>query len=90
MLKGDEASPEDYATQELMRQDVQKVLQELKPKEREVLSLRFGLEDGQDLSLAKIGQKLNLSREQVRQLQSQALARLRRKHLLFLREYLPS
>ncbi len=88
MLKGDEASPEDYATQELMVQDVQKVLQELKPKERAVLSLRFGLEDGQELSLAKIAQKLNLSRERVRQLQNQALARLRRKHPLALREYL--
>ena len=88
MLKSDEASPEDYATQELMVQDVREMLQELKPKEQAVLSLRFGLEDGQELSLAKIAQKLNLSRERVRQLQNQALARLRSQHPLALREYL--
>ncbi len=90
MLMNDEASPEDYTTQSLMKQDVQKLLQELKPKEREVLSLRFGLDDGQELSLASIGQKLHLSRERVRQLQNRALARLRSQQPLALREYLPS
>ena len=90
MIEDDEASPEDYATQELMRQDVAEMLEELKPKEREVLSLHFGLEDGRELSLAKIGQKLNLSRERVRQLEKRALAHLRRKHPLGLREYLAS
>ena len=79
-----------FLTQELMRQDVGEMLEELKPKEREVISLHFGLEDGQELSLAKIGQKLNLSRERVRQLEQRALAHLRRKHPLALREYLAS
>ena len=90
MLSDDEASPEDYVTEELMRQDVREMLEELNPSERKILSLRFGLEDGKELSLAKIGQELNLSRERVRQLQSRALARLRRKHPLELREYLAS
>ncbi len=88
MIEDDEASPEDYATQKLMQQDVREMLEELKPKEREVLSLHFGLEDGKELSLAKIGQKLNLSRERVRQLEQRALAHLRRKYGLQLREYL--
>ncbi len=81
-------SPGDYATFDLMRQDVRDLLQELKPKEREVLSLRFGLEDGEEWSLAKIGQKLNLSRERIRQLESRAIARLRYKQPHALREYL--
>ncbi len=90
MLSDDEASPEDYVTEELMRQDVREMLEELNPSERKILSLRFGLEDGKELSLAKIGQDLNLSRERVRQLQNRALGRLRRKHPLELREYLAS
>ena len=90
MIEGDEALPEDYATQELMRQDVQQMLEELKPKEREVISLRFGLKDGKELSLAKVAQRLNLSRERVRQLQNRALAHLRQKHRSKLREYLAS
>ncbi len=90
MIEDDSADPEDYATFKLMRQDVRKMLSELNPKEREVISLRFGLEDGQELSLAKIAQRLNLSRERVRQLQNRALAHLRRKHPLALRDYLAS
>ncbi|MFW6360094.1 MAG: sigma factor-like helix-turn-helix DNA-binding protein, partial [Chroococcales cyanobacterium] len=46
---------------------------------RQVLALRFGLEDGVELSLAKVGQRLNLSRERVRQLEHQALSQLRRR-----------
>ena len=81
------ASPEDYATQNSMRQDLQELLSELKPKEREVISLRFGLEDGEQWSLVKIAKRLNLSRERIRQLESRALAHLRRqRHAL--REYL--
>ncbi len=90
MIEDDEASPEDYATQELMRQDVREMLTELNPNEREILSLRFGLEDGKELSLAKVAQRLNLSRERVRQLQSQALGHLRSQHRSELRDYLAS
>ncbi|MBE9048573.1 RNA polymerase sigma factor, RpoD/SigA family [Pleurocapsales cyanobacterium LEGE 10410] len=90
MIEDDSASPEDYATLELMRQNVREMLAELNPNEREILSLRFGLEDGNQLSLAKIAQRLNLSRERVRQLQSKAIAHLRRKHRSELREYLAS
>jgi RNA polymerase nonessential primary-like sigma factor len=62
-----------------MRQDLHNLLDELTPQQREVLCLRFGLEDGKELSLAKIGQRLNISRERVRQLEHQALAQLRRR-----------
>ncbi len=87
MLQDDGSSPEDYATQNSLRQDLLDMLSELSPKEREVISLRFGLVDGEELSLAKIGQRLNLSRERIRQLESKALAHLRRqRHAL--RDYL--
>ena len=66
------------------------MLDKLNPKERAVLSLRFGLKDGKELSLAKVAQKLKISREQVRQLQNRALVHLRRKHPLALRDYLAS
>ena len=90
IVKDERVSPEDYATQELMRQEVRKILEELNPNEREILSLRFGLEDGKELSLAKVAKRLNISRERVRQLQSRALAHLRSQHPLALREYLAS
>ena len=90
MIQDDSASPENYATQELMRQEVREMLEDLNPKEREVLSLRFGLKDGKEWSLASIGQELNISRERVRQLQNRALAHLRSKPPLALRDYLAS
>ena len=90
MIEDGQASPEDYATQELMRQDVRSMLEELNPQEREILSLRFGFENGKELSLVKISERLNISRERVRQLQIQALAHLRRTHSLALRDYLAS
>jgi RNA polymerase nonessential primary-like sigma factor len=79
LLEDEGITPDGYTTQELLRQDLHLLLGELTPQQREVLSLRFGLEDGHELSLAKIGQRMNLSRERVRQLEHQALAHLRRR-----------
>jgi RNA polymerase nonessential primary-like sigma factor len=62
-----------------MKQDLHKLLGELTPQQRQVVYLRFGLEDGKELSLAKIGQRMNISRERVRQLEQQALAHLKKK-----------
>ncbi len=90
MISDDSASPFDYATQELMRQDVREMLEDLNPKEREILSLHFGLEDGKQWSDAKIAQRLNISRERVRQLRSRALGHLRSQHPLALRDYIAS
>ncbi len=78
LLEDESVSPDNYITQELLRQDLNNMLAQLTPQQREVLSLRFGLKDGNELSLAKIGQKMNLSRERVRQLEHQALNHLRR------------
>ncbi|TVQ21622.1 MAG: RNA polymerase sigma factor, RpoD/SigA family [Leptolyngbya sp. DLM2.Bin15] len=79
LLEDETASPEDYTTHELLRQDIANLLDELTPQQREVLSLRFGLSDGYELSLAKVGQRMNISRERVRQLERQALNHLRRR-----------
>jgi RNA polymerase nonessential primary-like sigma factor len=79
LLEDQGASPDNYITQELLRQDLRNLMEELTPQQQAVLTLRFGLEDGKELSLAKIGKKLNISRERVRQLEHQALAQLRRR-----------
>lgn len=87
LLEDDGPSPEHYMTQESLRQDLEDLMAELTPQQREVLTLRFGLEDGNELSLAKVGERLNLSRERVRQLEHQALSQLRRRQAN-VREYI--
>lgn len=89
LLEDEATSPDDFITGELLRQDLDTLMAELTPQQREVLNLRFGLEDGHELSLAKVGERLNLSRERVRQLEHQALAHLRRRQAQ-VREYLAS
>ncbi|MBD2532192.1 RNA polymerase sigma factor, RpoD/SigA family [Nostoc flagelliforme FACHB-838] len=89
MLEDDGPSPEYYTNQEFLRQDLNNLLAELTPQQREVVALRFGLEDGNEMSLAKVGERLNLSRERVRQLEHQALAHLRRRRAN-VKEYIAS
>lgn len=89
LLEDDGVSPEHYTTQESLRQDLNQLLANLTDQQREVLSLRFGLVDGHELSLSQVGQRMNLSRERVRQLERQALNHLRR-HRSTVREYLAS
>ena len=55
-----------------------KLLSGLKPIEADILRKRFGLENDQELTLKEIGDKYNLSRERIRQLQEQALGKMRR------------
>lgn len=79
LLEDENASPDSYLTQESLRQDLRNMMAELTPQQRNVIALRYGLEDGKALSLAKIGKQLNISRERVRQLESQALSHLRKR-----------
>jgi RNA polymerase nonessential primary-like sigma factor len=72
-------SPETYALNESLRDGVQSLLSELSPRQRQVMILRYGLEDGQELSLASISKRMDLSREQVRQLERQAMDALRKR-----------
>ncbi|MBG1266789.1 RpoD/SigA family RNA polymerase sigma factor [Nostoc sp. WHI] len=78
LLPDEGISPNEHITKELLRQDMNNLLASLKPTQREVLILRFGLENDQELTLAEIGEKLNVSRERVRQIQQQAITVLRR------------
>jgi RNA polymerase nonessential primary-like sigma factor len=87
LLEDDGISPDAYTTQEALRQDLNAMLTELTPQQREVLILRYGLEDGHELSLAKVGERLDISRERVRQLERQALEYLRRRKAS-VREYI--
>ncbi|MBD2452040.1 RpoD/SigA family RNA polymerase sigma factor [Nostoc sp. FACHB-152] len=70
-------TPESYIVQESLQQDLQKLLAKLTPQQREVLTLRFGLKDGNELSLSQIGQRIGVSRERIRQIEQQALKVLR-------------
>jgi RNA polymerase nonessential primary-like sigma factor len=89
LLEDGGISPERYTVQESLRQELQTTLDELTNQQREVIELRFGLEGGSELSLAKVGEILNLSRERVRQLEHQALSHFRRRHSSF-RDYVAS
>jgi RNA polymerase nonessential primary-like sigma factor len=88
LLEDGGISPEKYTVQESLRQELQSTLEELTHQQRDVINLRFGLEGGSELSLAKVGEILNLSRERVRQLEHQALSHFRR-HSSF-RDYVAS
>lgn len=79
LLEDTGTSPEDFALQSSLRTDLDHMMAELTPQQREVLALRFGLEDGQTLTLAKIGDRLNISRERVRQIEREALTKLRKR-----------
>ena len=61
----------------------------LTPRERQVIRMRFGLEDGQDRTLSEIAEELGVSRERIRQIEAEALSKLRRPGLRQkLREYI--
>jgi RNA polymerase nonessential primary-like sigma factor len=77
LLPDQRISPDDYMTEIMLREEVVDLLRQLPLQQRKILSLRFGLEDGQALSLSQVGLRLQLSKERVRQLERQALAVLR-------------
>lgn len=89
LLEDDGPSPEDFATQTSLRNDLERLMADLTPQQREVLALRFGLADGQTMTLAKIGDRLSISRERVRQIEREALTKLRKRQA-DIREYLAS
>ncbi|MBD2181086.1 RNA polymerase sigma factor, RpoD/SigA family [Planktothrix sp. FACHB-1355] len=79
LLEDTGASPEEFAIQSALQTDLEKLMADLTPQQRQVLAMRFGLEDGQALTLAKIGDLLNISRERVRQIEREALSKLRKR-----------
>ncbi|MFN6297020.1 MAG: RNA polymerase sigma factor, RpoD/SigA family [Microcystis sp.] len=89
LLEDTGLSPEDYTAYSSLQVDLEKLMADLTPQQKEVISLRFGLDNGQPLTLAKIGVRLNISRERVRQIEREAIAKLR-KRKGNIREYLAS
>ncbi|MGG6262935.1 sigma-70 family RNA polymerase sigma factor [Leptolyngbya sp. AN03gr2] len=75
-------SPEEVAHLSMLRDHISLAFKELDERERKILSLRFGLDDGVPLSLAKIGKELKLSRESVRQIEQKVMRKLRKKRSL--------
>jgi RNA polymerase primary sigma factor len=74
----EDASPTQDLEWEALTTEVRELLRELRPIEADILRQRFGLGTEQELTLKEIGDKYNLSRERIRQLQEQALAKMRR------------
>ena len=72
------ASPHDTLVQQAWSDEVQRLLTTLSPMEARILRWRFGLDDEEELTLKEIGDKYNLSRERIRQLQEQALGKIRK------------
>jgi RNA polymerase nonessential primary-like sigma factor len=89
LLEDSGPQPEDFATNVSLQIDLDNLMEELSPQQREVIGLRFGFTDGQPMTLAKIGTILNISRERVRQIEREALTKLR-KRKASIREYLAS
>lgn len=89
-IEDQEASaPDDTATFNLLREHLDEIMHSLPPREVRILQLRYGLLDGQAYTLEEVGRKMGVTRERVRQIEAQALSRLRHPSVRRkLREYL--
>lgn len=82
-------APDTTASNNLLQEQLQDLLNTLPPREARILQLRYGLNDGQTLTLNEVGQKMGVTRERVRQIEAQALRRLRTPNIQrILRAYL--
>ena len=70
-------SPEDFAINELLKDEISEVLLTLTEREEKVIRLRFGLEDGRPRTLEEVGQLFGVTRERIRQIEAKALRKLR-------------
>ncbi len=74
----DAVSPEESATNQLLKEQVKDILSALTEREQKILKLRFGLEDGKQHTLEEVGQEFSVTRERIRQIEAKALAKLRK------------
>ncbi len=74
----DTVSPEESATNQLLKEQVKDILAALTEREQKILKLRFGLEDGKQHTLEEVGQEFSVTRERIRQIEAKALAKLRK------------
>ncbi len=80
-IEDDESPPPtDVAYQQLLREALEQVMTALSPREARIIGLRFGLRDGRAHTLEEVGEKFGLTRERIRQIEHQALDRLRHPH----------
>jgi len=70
-------TPEDVTERLILREQIDMILEKLQPRERDVVRLRFGLDDGHQRTLEEVGAELKITRERVRQLELRALRKLR-------------
>jgi RNA polymerase primary sigma factor len=73
----DSPPPDDTATHHLLQDHLIEVMENLPPREVRILQLRYGILDGQAYTLEEVGRKMGVTRERVRQIEAQALSRLR-------------
>jgi RNA polymerase primary sigma factor len=74
----DTISPEESATNQLLKEQVKDMLSALTEREQKIIKLRFGLEDGKQHTLEEVGQEFSVTRERIRQIEAKALAKLRK------------
>lgn len=85
----DGATPEESATNQLLKEQVQAILSTLSEREQKIVKMRFGLENGKSHTLEEVGQEFAVTRERIRQIEAKALAKLRKhKDAKKLHEYL--
>ncbi|HZP55285.1 MAG TPA: RNA polymerase sigma factor RpoD [Candidatus Saccharimonadales bacterium] len=85
----DAKTPTESASEQLLKEQVKRILSTLTEREQKILKLRFGLEDGKSHTLEEVGQEFNVTRERIRQIEAKALAKLRKhKDTRKLHEYL--
>jgi len=83
------ATPEESATTQLLKEQVQSVLSTLSDREQKIVRMRFGLDNGKSHTLEEVGQEFAVTRERIRQIEAKALAKLRKhKDAKKLHEYL--
>lgn len=85
----DGTTPEESATSQLLKEQVQAILSTLSDREQKIVKMRFGLENGKSHTLEEVGQEFAVTRERIRQIEAKALAKLRKhKDAKKLHEYL--
>lgn len=70
-------TPEENVESVMLREHIDTLLKDLKERERQVIILRFGLEDGHPRTLEEVGKEFNVTRERIRQIEAKALRKLR-------------
>ena len=74
----DTVSPEDSASNQLLKEQVQEILSSLSDREKKIVRMRFGLDNGKNHTLEEVGQEFAVTRERIRQIEAKALAKLRK------------